>query len=268
VNEDERRSNDFARWLVERTSTDVVSFRWGNAYLDTEFPRRYDSNFLWVDGAPDDVTADGLVEEAERILGGRGLRHRSVLVDDAPLAQRLGMRFGELGWGIDALALMVLRGEPERPRDLSVAEELPFAELRGLQEEHTRRSHWATGEDIVQMLADHHEKLARTIEARYFGARVEGQLAAMCELYVHGDAAQVESVETLEEFRNRGAASAVVLAAVRAAREAGASWIHLYADANDWPQQWYRRLGFADAGGFTNFTRYPENQDRPSAAPA
>jgi predicted GNAT family acetyltransferase len=58
----------------------------------------------------------------------------------------------------------------------------------------------------------------------------------MCELYVHGDAAQVESVETLEEFRNRGAASAVVLAAVRAAREAGVNWIHLYADANDWPQ--------------------------------
>jgi ribosomal protein S18 acetylase RimI-like enzyme len=163
---------------------------------------------------------------------------------------------------------MVLRGDPDRDRDVSDAQELPFAELRALQEEQTRRSPWATGEDIVRMLADHREKLARTVGARYFGAQVDGRLAAMCELYVHGDAAQVESVETLEEFRNRGAASAVVLAAVRAAREAGAIWIHLYADANDWPQRWYRRLGFEDAGGFTNFTRYPENQDRPSAEPA
>jgi ribosomal protein S18 acetylase RimI-like enzyme len=268
VDEDERRSIEFARWLVDRTSTDVVTFRWGRAYLDLEFPRRYDSNFLWVEGVPADVTADGLVEEADRILGGRGMRHRSVLVDHEELVQRLGMRFGELGWAVDTLTLMVLRGEPDRPRDLSIAEELPFAELRALQEEHTRRSHWATDEEVVRILADHREKLARAIGARSFGARVDGELAAMCELYVHDDAAQIESVETLEEFRNRGAASAVVLAAVAAAREAGADWIHLYADANDWPQRWYRRLGFVERGGFWNFHRYPENQARPSAAPA
>ncbi|MGE5225976.1 MAG: GNAT family N-acetyltransferase [Planctomycetaceae bacterium] len=268
MNEDELRAIGFARWVVDRTSTDVVPSRWGRAYLDLEFPRRYDSNFLWVDGAPADVTADGLVEEADRILGSRGMRHRSVLVDDPELARRLGMRFGELGWAVDALALMVLRGEPDRPRDRSLAAELPFAELRALQEEHTRRSQWATDEEIVRMLADHREKLARTIGARFFGARVDGELAAMCELYVHGDAAQIESVETLEEFRNRGAASAVVLAAVEAARGSGATWIHLYADANDWPQRWYRRLGFVDRGGFWNFNRYPENQARSSAAPA
>ncbi len=112
MNDDERRSIEFARWFVGRTSTEVVPFRWGKAYLDAEFPLRYDSNFLWVEDAPGDVTAEALVEEAERILGGRGMRHRSVLVDDAPLAQRLGMPFGELGWGIDAIVLMVLRGDP------------------------------------------------------------------------------------------------------------------------------------------------------------
>ena len=112
------------------------------------------------------------------------------------------------------------------------------------------------------------EKLARVIGARFFGAKVDGVLAAMCELYVHGDAAQIESVETLEEHRNRGAASAVVLAAAEAARAAGATWIHLYADANDWPQGWYRRLGFVDAGGFWNLHRYPENGGPSSAAPA
>jgi ribosomal protein S18 acetylase RimI-like enzyme len=268
MDEDERRAIDFARWFADRTSTDVVPFRWGRAYLDLEFPRRYDSNFLWVDGVPSDVTADGLVEEADRILGGRGMRHRSVLVDHVELVQRLGGRFGELGWAIDTLALMVLRGEPDRPRDPSIAEELPFDELRALHEEHTRRSEWATDEEVVRILADHREKLVRAIGARFFGARVDGELAAMCELYVHGDVAQIESVETLEEHRNRGAASAVVLAAVEAARGLGATWIHLYADANDWPQRWYRRLGFADAGSFWNLHRYPENEVSPSAAPA
>ena len=41
-----------------------------------------------------------------------------------------------------------------------------------------------------------------------------------------------------------------MLAAAGAARAAGATWIHLYADADDWPQAWYRRLGFEDAGSF------------------
>ena len=61
---------------------------------------------------------------------------------------------------------------------------------------------------------------------------------------MHGDVAQVEDVGTLEEFRGKGVARNIVLRAVDEARAAGASLVFLFADANDWPQHLYGRLGF------------------------
>jgi ribosomal protein S18 acetylase RimI-like enzyme len=70
---------------------------------------------------------------------------------------------------------------------------------------------------------------------------------------VDGADAQVEDVGTLPEHRNRGYAKAVVLAAIAAAREDGADFVCLVADANDWPKELYRRLGFDEIGHYTKF---------------
>ena len=258
MNEDERRSASFERRLDERLATRIEPFRWGTAYFDLEFPRRYASNFLSVQGSPPDITADGLIAEADRIMGAAGLAHRNVMVDDQALAQLIGIRFAELGWDLDAHRLMVVRREADRMRELPPVEELPFVRVRPLLVEINRREPWATDEEIAAVLADYRGKLEREVGTRFFVAHVDGRPAGVCELYVQGDEAQVESVTTLEEFRGRGVGSAVVLGAVAAAREAGATWIHLHADANDWPRHWYGRLGFEDAGGFTGFLRWPE----------
>ena len=110
------------------------------------------------------------------------------------------------------------------------------------------------------MLTDYRGKLARTIGARFFMARVDGHPAGCCELYVDGDEAQVESVDTLEEFRGRGLASAFVLRAAAEGRAAGAEWVHLWADADDWPQQWYARLGFREVARAVDFMRWPDGE--------
>jgi ribosomal protein S18 acetylase RimI-like enzyme len=107
------------------------------------------------------------------------------------------------------------------------------------------------------MLVDHHGKLADTIGARFFAARVDGRLAGSCELYLDGDEAQIESVDTLQEYRGRGLASAIVLRAAAEARAAGATWIHLYADGDDWPQHWYVKLGFDEVGRLRAVLRTP-----------
>jgi ribosomal protein S18 acetylase RimI-like enzyme len=52
----------------------------------------------------------------------------------------------------------------------------------------------------------------------------------------------------LAEHRNRGLARAVVLTAAERARNEGADLVFLRADAADWPQRFYERLGFAVAG--------------------
>ena len=44
------------------------------------------------------------------------------------------------------------------------------------------------------------------------------------------------------------------------ARAAGASLVFLFADANDWPQHLYGRLGFDVLGPSRLFTRLPEGE--------
>jgi predicted N-acetyltransferase YhbS len=61
---------------------------------------------------------------------------------------------------------------------------------------------------------------------------------------VDGLDAQVENVDTLEEFRGRGVARSVVLRAVEAARDADAEHVFIVADDADWPRDLYARLGF------------------------
>jgi ribosomal protein S18 acetylase RimI-like enzyme len=62
-------------------------------------------------------------------------------------------------------------------------------------------------------------------------------------------------VATLERFRGRGIARAVVLAAADAARAAGNDLVFLCADTQDWPIELYRRLGFDEIGSEWNFGR-------------
>jgi ribosomal protein S18 acetylase RimI-like enzyme len=52
----------------------------------------------------------------------------------------------------------------------------------------------------------------------------------------------------MPEHRGRGYASAVVLRSVGEARARGAELVFLVADAEDWPKELYRRLGFDEIG--------------------
>jgi ribosomal protein S18 acetylase RimI-like enzyme len=65
-------------------------------------------------------------------------------------------------------------------------------------------------------------------------------------------------VNTLDEFRGRGLARACVLRAIAASRASGADLIVLHADAGDWPQHLYEKLGFDALGSRWSFLRPPE----------
>ena len=150
---------------------------------------------------------------------------------------------------------MVQRRDPDRPGDV-VAQECSFAESRPLTEEIYRREGQVSGDTLLRFVAQH-EKWERVLGARRFVARIDGALAGQCELYVDGPDAQVEFVDTLEEFRGRGVARAVVLSAATAARETGARHVFIEADDDDWPKELYRRLGFDTIGRRWDFTRKP-----------
>lgn len=259
------RADAFARRIDERMATRVIPFPGGRAYLDDEFPIRFTANYLWVEDAGA-APAEHWIAEADRILGEAGRIHRKVMFADPADAERLAMGFVEQGFAADHGALLVQREAPERAHDLSAIEEVTFAEVRPLLLEIYARDHVLADRREVELLVDHRGKLERGVGARFFMGRVDGEPATCCELFVDGDEAQVESVDTLEEYRGRGLASAVVLRAAEEGRASGAGWIFLWADVDDWPRHWYARLGFREATRSRDFTKWPLGQGPLAAA--
>ena len=251
------RTIAFERDLVARVSTRLVPFAGGIAYLNDGYRERWDSNFLWVDetAVRDSTPADALADEADQVLGHAGLSHREIRVDDDTYGRSIAAALARLGYGGDRLVVMALRRAPDRPSVPGSAEEVDLTTLRPALEIVLGREPWGSSEETVAMLADFRGELARHAGARFFCARVDDEIASMCELYVDGAIAQVEDVNTLEEFRNRGLARAVVQLAVDEALSAGAEMVFIHALDDDWPKHLYTKLGFDPIGYAWSFVR-------------
>ncbi len=249
------RTIAFERELVASVSTRMVPFAWGTAYLNDGYRERWDSNFLWVDETVEHVDAGALAAEAERVLGEAGLAHREIRIDDDAYGRSVAADLARVGYGGDRLVVMERRRISDRPDAALDAEEIDLPTLRPALEIVLQREPWATSDEIVRMLADFRGELERHAGARFFCARVGDEIAAMCELYVRGSMAQIEDVNTLEEFRNRGLARAVVQRAADEARQAGAETVFLHALDDDWPKELYAKLGFDPIGYVWSFVR-------------
>jgi ribosomal protein S18 acetylase RimI-like enzyme len=254
------RIHAFERELERRCAQTIRPGPFGTAFLNEDFPSRYDSNFLWVEVPLAGVSAEELIAEMDRVLGAAGLDHRECYVDDDVEGERLARRLRELGWWVDHLVLLARVRDPDRPSAVTVRR-VDFDEARPLIEEIVRRQPYATDEDVVRQLVQHRGLLEEVAAARFFVAEARGRPAAICELYVIDSVAQIEDVNTLSEFRGRGLARAVVLAAADHAAELGCDLVFVIADDEDWPKGLYRRLGFEAVGRFWSFVR-PAPEDR------
>jgi ribosomal protein S18 acetylase RimI-like enzyme len=213
----------------------------GTAVFTDEAPKRQDGNYLRVERDADPET---LAEEAQRL----GLRQ--VFVPDQARGERLAPYFEEHGWRIDRVVLMAQRREPERKVDFSLVQELDEEDLRAAHRLVLAGEPWATPELLEQLALAKHLIPLRT---RFFGVVVDGEVVSYTDLYQDGLEAQIEDVGTVPEHRGRGYATAVVLAAIAEARRAGAEFVFLCADKNDWPKELYRRLGFDELGYYVKF---------------
>jgi ribosomal protein S18 acetylase RimI-like enzyme len=189
----------------------------------------WDLNFVRVTR---EVSLDVALAETERVFA--GLAHRKVKTPFEP---------GPVppGWKVTCLVVMVHRGAvPEAdPR----AEEVEAEALRSMW----RATAHADAETARQLVAARFLRDSR-VGARYFAARVDGRFVSDCTLFSDGDVAEVDSVGTMEAYRGRGLAKAVVVRAVAEARRAGHDLVFLLADEDDWPKELYRRLGFEEIG--------------------
>jgi len=242
------------RAALERETTRAEPFAHGTAFFTPEHPTKWDVNLLLVDDATG-LTAEGLIAEAERLQGPAGLRHRKV--EAALGGEPLAPGFRAAGWAVEDLVLMMLRPDADRRGETRAAtvREVGFESVRPLTERWYRET---MSPAETRALADADAASAASVGSRGFLAEREGEPAAYSLLARHdGGIADVEHVYTAPEHRGHGLASAVVRAAVAAAQAAGDDRIMIVADAEDWPQRLYERLGFETVGRRYGFTRKP-----------
>lgn len=232
----------------------------GPLHVAPELPLRWDSNYLVLRADADPET---VVAQVDKIFGDAGLAHRKLMVTDEPLGSRLRETLpGD--WLRQRLLVMALRRPPAREADLSVVAEVDEARLRGVRARAIASYPWGRDPEVQRQLLEAKVVAARNVETRFYAALDEGEPVSWADLYLAEGVAQVEDVATAESHRNRGLASAVVLAAVAAARGAGADLVFLVADEDDWPKELYRRLGFDEIGRYWDFVRPAPTSDRPA----
>jgi ribosomal protein S18 acetylase RimI-like enzyme len=231
----------------DMSGTRVVESPFGRAVYTDELPRRLDGNYLWVDRAAE---PEELVAEAAR------LKRRLIFVPDPELGDALASWFEQQGWRIDRHVVMAQLREPEREANLSLVHEVSEADLRGARRRVLANEPWATPEVLDQIFSAK-ALIGERVHARFFAVELDGEVVSYSDLYMEGADAQVEDVGTVPEHRNEGHATTVVLGAIAEARKAGAGFVFLVADAQDWPKELYGKLGFDVVGHYTKFFAPP-----------
>ena len=243
----------FLRALPLALAEEILPSRFGYAAFVRSLPLVYWINLVSVDPGTR-ASAEELAEEAERVQAPAGLPHRKVSIYD-DLGYDVEPGFRALGWNVHRNVVMT----HERPADLAAGpvDEVTPEEIDPVWAAGIRESPYGDDEEVVRQLiaAQHRRRLA--VAVRYFAARADGELASYCELFSDGETAQVESVMTLERFRGRGLAKAVVSHAVREARAAGHALVFLVAEDDDWPKELYARLGVEARGHAWEIIREP-----------
>jgi ribosomal protein S18 acetylase RimI-like enzyme len=237
--------------LDELTAERLVPTPYGPVVVHTRLNRVHDLNFLRAE-RPGEATAEHLAAEAEQVQGAARIGHRRVNIRSERQRQRLEPQFVRLGWEPQHFVLMALCRQPDRA-PVHEVREVDEPELRPLWAEAIRTEPHGRDERLVEQIIDHRREVARAMPTQFFAADVGGKPVAHTELYSHDGVGQIENVVTLPAYRSRGLARALVLHAAAESRALGNDLTFLVADADDWPQQLYERLGFETIGRYSRF---------------
>jgi len=260
--EDTRSLLAFDRSIRLAAVTTVTEIAGGVAIGHSGLPVLHHLNALLLDAplAPELHDASALTALADEHL--QELGHRHVVLDDADAAERLAPALALSGWTQQRVLLMLRVRDPDRAPAPGLARPLSAEEARALQLEITGeqapRYEHVTGtiaEALVRQLVAGQEAVRAGTRSIVFGAAADGgPLASMCTLFAGDGIGMIEEVGTLERFRQRGLARAVVNAATDAALQLGCNTIFVPADADDWPQLLYVKLGFEPVARQVLFT--------------
>ncbi|HVT00575.1 MAG TPA: GNAT family N-acetyltransferase [Solirubrobacterales bacterium] len=267
--------------LDEQVCDEVRRESWGRLFLTPSTPLIWDASWAGIEQTG--LGIKQVIEIAEEALGGAGFAHRTVCALDQADGRRLAEELEAdparwPGWEVERTRYMVWHGgkprspprrsqfapdsgqKCERHRGVGVRE-MGLEEIEGLRRallaEAAVPSGVAEPQAVVDQLLELDRRYGEAGGDRWFVAPADDEPLAACRLLCDGRIAQVEDVGTRASARERGYAKAIALAGVAAARAAGDAPIFLTADAADWPQLLYAKLGFEAVGDLTILRRRP-----------
>jgi GNAT superfamily N-acetyltransferase len=243
----------FLAWSEERVCDRVEPWAGGTVLVTPSLPRVWDLNVARLER---ELPGDELHVELARALS--DVERPKLIVRDAALGARLAPALRDRGWEVTRQLALVHRREPDRRPPDGLAAEVDEAAIASLMGELRLGLPHGTDREIIRQLAERDRRGTRSIGSRDFAAPAEGPHVSNCRLHSDGRVAEIDHVGTLADFRARGLARAVVLAAVDAAVRSGHELVFIRAEADDWPQHLYVKLGFDLVGELYEFVRRPD----------
>ena len=133
-------------------------------------------------------------------------------------------------------------------------ERVPYEDVAPDVEAAWRRHLPSATDDEIRQLVERRATYEAVCHMSDHVVRRDGRCVARCEMSRLDGVAAIGAVMTDPGHEGQGFAQAVVLDAVRLARES-CDVIFLEADPADWPRQLYRRLGFSVIGYSHSFRK-------------
>lgn len=242
--DDYQRTRTFEKAIVDRIVEETVDLPWGKAVFTPSVPAVRAFNYVLVDNAPEDLTVDVLVAESHRLQGAAELNHRRICIEDPQRGEKLADGFSEEGWKVDRFMTMVFRGPRPVASDQVELRPLTPLEYRQVHEKIMMEQSPNLRPNVLQQLLDMDQMYATVVDTTYLGAMHKDEPVSVCQIYSEGATAQIEDVATLKDWREQGLARSLMAKAIEHALDAGNEFLFLVADADDWPKDFYERLGF------------------------
>lgn len=193
------------------------------------------------------VDLETVVAAADALQGELGFRH--VVIEDDVAAAALADRLRRAGWGSERIVHLVLAAEADKRVDTGRVVELDPRHTEALMRRWTLEEHPTVSPAGLEQLVEYARREGALFDERCFGVLSDaGEPEAVTKLRVAQDVAWVEDVYTVPEARGRGHARALVSYATQRAREADRELTFIIADAADWPQRLYEKVGFRPVG--------------------
>ena len=245
---DVARIRAFRHALDDAVADEHDVYPWGTFLSTPSLPDVWDVNFLRVERGR--RGAASLAREADELQA--HLFHRKVTVERVD--EKLAKAFRGLGWSVEEHLVMALRREPDRLVDDSMVRQVSQRELDKVRGKLNEEEYG--GPELARRLTETKRRVSRAVRVRNLAAIVRGRIAAYCELRSDGRTAQIEDVNTLEQYRGRGLGRALVQHALERAHRSH-DLVYLEALADDWPKRLYGRLGFDVIDRRSLFLRQP-----------